>query len=104
MTEQSQNESMEVIFPFGLHPDLCRKIANAILDNPGRSNSNEQLSLLPINLDEIRVFIENAENTRTNVMRIFGSRGVGVEVRDGKFIIVRVPDDEDVDARKAIGY
>ncbi len=104
MGEESQNKSMEVIFQFGLHPDLCRKIANVILNDSGQPDNNRQLSLFPINLDEIRVFVENVESARTQVSRVFQSSGVGVEVRNGKFIIVRVPDEEDVDARKAIGY
>lgn len=104
MTAQVQNESMEVIFPFGLHTDLCRQIANVILFDSNHTGNSRQLSLLPVDLDDIRVFIENAEATRKDVMELFGSKGIGVEVRGEKFIIVHTPDEEDVNPRKAIGY
>jgi len=91
---KSERKTLPVVPPFRVHPKLKQEIADVIersIDHEG------QMPLFPddIDIEDLRVPVEQAERVRENVLRVLNGRGFDIEIRDDAFRIIHAPDLEE---------
>lgn len=86
-------------------------LQNQIADIIRKSIHEEGQLSLPLrgndikpNIHELEIPISQLKQVRQSVMNTLNNRGFDININNGNFEIIWAPDEEDTNARKAVGY